>query len=86
VVRDRVSFVDVLLRQEHPGERRGPYRSHEQKMESARVYKRHDGIPWLVLVDDLGGTTHKKLLRQRLPIYLIDATGRVALYTDLSDS
>jgi hypothetical protein len=77
---DRVRFLDVLVRQEHPGERRGPYRTYEQKKESAREYEREEGIPWPVLVDDLAGTVHRAYGCNASPVYLIDAAGRVAFY------
>jgi hypothetical protein len=75
-----VSFVDVLVRQEHPGELRGPYRTYEQKAESAREYKRDEEIPWLVVVDDLAGTVHKTYGSNASPLYFIDAAGQVAFY------
>jgi len=76
----RVQFVDVLVRQAHPGEQRGPYRRYAQKLEDARAYQRTDGIPWPVLVDDLAGTVHTAYGGMADPIYLIDATGSVAFY------
>jgi hypothetical protein len=75
-----VRFIDVLIRQEHPGERRGPYRTYEEKVASAREYEREEGIEWTVLVDDLAGTVHEAYGGAAAPVYLIDATGRVAFY------
>jgi hypothetical protein len=77
---DRVRFVDVLVRQEHPGERRGPYHSYEQKVESACEYKRDEGITWPVLVDGLVGSVHRIYGSAASPVYLIDTAGRVAFY------
>jgi hypothetical protein len=78
---DRVRFLEVLLRQAHPGELRGPYQSYEEKLESAREYKREDGIEWTVLVDDLSGKTHRVYSREMAdPVFLIDSEGRVAFY------
>jgi hypothetical protein len=77
---ERVRFIDVLIRQEHPGERRGPYRTYEEKVQSAREYEREEGIGWTVLVDDLAGTVHEAYGGAAAPLYLIDATGRVAFY------
>lgn len=73
-------FIDVLIRQEHPGERRSPYRTYEEKVASAREYEREEGIGWTVLVDDLAGTVHKTYGGAAAPLYLIDVTGRVAFY------
>jgi len=75
-----VQFVDVLIRQAHPGELRGPYRSYDQKRESAREYQRLEEIPWTVLVDDLEGTVHAAYGGMADPAYLIDVEGRVAFY------
>ena len=46
---DRVQFVDVVVRQAHPGERRGPYRSYAEKLDDARRTdkRRPSSGPWL---------------------------------------
>jgi hypothetical protein len=75
-----VRFIDVLIRQEHPGERHGPYRTYEEKVQSAREYKREEGVEWTVLVDDLAGTVHQAYGGAAAPVYLIDVSGRVAFY------
>jgi hypothetical protein len=78
---DRVQFIDVLIRNAHPGERDGTYRTYEDKLEDARAYKRDDGLPWPVLVDDLEGSVHHATYgRMADPTYLIDADGVVAFY------
>ncbi len=74
-------FVDVAIRQAHPGERRGTYRSYEEKLEGAREGKREEGIPWTILVDDYAGTWHRAYSGEMTdPVFLIDADGRVAFY------
>lgn len=78
---DRVRFVDVTIRQAHPGEERGAYRSYQEKLESTREGKREEGIPWTVLVDDYAGTAHRAYSREMTdPVFLIDSDGRVAFY------
>ena len=78
---DRVTFVDILIRQAHPGELRGPYRNYEEKLEDAREYKRDEGIGWTVLVDDYAGTVHRTFSREMAdPSLLINSEGRVAFY------
>jgi hypothetical protein len=77
---DRVRFVDVLIRQAHPGPGAAPYESFEQKMRDAQRYQREDSIAWPVLVDDLVGTVHQVYGGLADPTYLIDADGRVAFY------
>ncbi len=49
-------------------------------MRDGERYKQEDGIPHLVLVDDLRGTTHQVYGGLADPTYLIDADGRVAFY------
>ncbi len=73
-------FVDVAIRQAHPGPKARHYTSFEQKMLDAVVYKREEGIPWTVLVDDLAGTVHQVYGGMADPTYLIDSDGRVAYY------
>lgn len=76
-----MQFVDVLIRQAHPGPGVRPYRSCEDKLRDAQRYKDDEGIPWPVLVDDLEGTVHQVYSGLADPTYLIDADGQVAYYT-----
>ena len=70
-----------MIRQAHPGEERAPYRSYEEKLDSAREYKREEGIPWTVLADDHAGTWHRAYSSEMTdPVFLIDSDGRVAFY------
>ncbi|MDQ3687441.1 MAG: hypothetical protein M3430_17845 [Acidobacteriota bacterium] len=73
-------FVDVVIRQAHPGPKVPPYRSFEQKMGDAEKFKREDGIPYTVLADDLQGTVHQVYGGLADPTYLIDAGGSVSFY------
>ena len=75
-----MQFLTTLVRQAHPGERRGAYDSHEQKLADAREFQHLEGIAWPVLVDDLAGTAHRTYGSMSDPVYLLDATGRVAFY------
>lgn len=77
---DRVQFVDVLIRQAHPGERDGQYHTEEHKREDARAYQRDEQLSWPVLVDGLEGDVHKTYGAMADPTYLIDAEGVVAFY------
>lgn len=73
--------MDILIRQAHPGELRGPYRNHDEMLEDARAYKRDEGIDWPVLADDYEGTVHRTYSREMAdPSFLIDSEGRVAFY------
>ncbi|MDQ3687977.1 MAG: hypothetical protein M3430_20565, partial [Acidobacteriota bacterium] len=73
-------FVDVVIRQAHPGPAVPPYGSFEQKMRDAEKFKQEDSIPYTVLVDDLSGTTHQVYGGLADPTYLIDAEGLVSFY------
>jgi hypothetical protein len=77
---DRVQFVDVLIRQAHPGEADGQYHTEEHKLTDARAYQRDEQLPWPVLVDELEGEVHKTYGAMADPTYLIDADGVVAFY------
>lgn len=77
---DRVQFVDILVRQGHPGPDVRPYRTFEEKMRDGERYKQDETIPWTVLVDDLDGTVHRQYGMIADPAYLIGTDGRAAFY------
>jgi hypothetical protein len=75
-----VQFLDIVIRQAHPGPSVRTYHTFEQKLADAERFRREEGIPWPVAVDDLAGTTHQVYGGLADPTYLIDADGRVAFY------
>ena len=75
---EQVQFVEVLIRQAHPGERHGAYRSNEQKLQDGRDYKREENIPWPVLIDDLACSVQHSYGGLAAAAYLIDSRGTVA--------
>jgi hypothetical protein len=75
-----VQFVDVVIRQAHPGPDVPHYETFDEKMRDAERYKREEGIPWPVLVDDLAGTVHQVYGGLADPSYLIGSDMRVAYY------
>ena len=75
---ERVEFVEVLVRQAHPGERHGAYGSYEEKLEDARAYVQEEGITWPVLIDDMVGTVQRAYGGLAAAVYLIDSRGSVA--------
>ncbi len=77
---DDVQFIEVLIRQAHPGPDTPPYRTFEEKLADGRRYKDVEGLPWPLLVDDLEGTVHQAYGGLADPTYLIDVDGRVAFY------
>ena len=77
---NQVQFVDVIVRQAHPGPHVPRHHHFDEKMQDAQAYQRIEGIPWPVLVDDLAGTVHQVYGSLADPSYLIDSHGRVAFY------
>ncbi|MFN3648110.1 MAG: hypothetical protein ACK47B_00910 [Armatimonadota bacterium] len=78
---DRIQFVDVVIRQAHPGPGVRPYHTFEEKRRDAERYAREERIPWTVAVDDLDGTVHQVYGGIADPAYLIGADGRVSFYS-----
>jgi len=76
-----VRFVDVVIRQAHPGPGARPYDTFDAKFHDAERYQRDAHIPWPVLVDDLEGTVHQVYSGLADPTYLIDADGHVAYFS-----
>ncbi len=74
----QVRFVEVLIRQAHPGERHGAHLSEDQKMRDAQSYKQEEDIPWPVLADDLACTVQRAYGGLAAAAYLIDSRGRIA--------
>ncbi len=80
----RVHFVDVLVRQAHPGPSEPAYASEGQKMTDAERYQRTEHIPWPVIVDDVEGTAHRAYGGLSNPSYLIGTDGRVSFYAPVT--
>ena len=78
---ERIHFVDVLVRQGHPGPAVPPYRSIDDKLASAARYQAEERLPWAVAVDDLEGTVHTAYGQLADPSYLIGTDGRVSFYS-----
>ncbi len=76
-----MEFVDVFLRQAHPGEDRPGYQTYAEKVEAARRYKREEALPWTLLVDDIAGTVHRAYSEEMAdPVFLIDTEGIISFY------
>jgi hypothetical protein len=80
----QVRFVEVEIRQAHPGPEVPPYVHFDDKVKDAQQYQREHEIPWTVLVDDLQGTVHQAYNGLADPTFLIDAEGRVAFVNALT--
>lgn len=75
---DRVTFVEVLVRQAHPGERHGAYGGYEAKLQEAGAYALEEDVPWRVLSDDLACSVQRAYGGLAAAVYLIDMRGIVA--------
>lgn len=73
-------FVEVLVRQGHPGPGVEPYRDLDAKLRDGARYVRDEGLSWDVVVDDLPGTVHAAYGMLPDPTYLIGTDGRVSFY------
>jgi hypothetical protein len=75
---ERVQFVEVVVRQAHPGELHGAYHSYEEKLEDARALKREEHLPGPVLIDDLAGTVQLAYGGLAAAVYVIDSRGTIS--------
>ena len=78
-------FFTVYVREPHPGEKYGPHKSWEQKLQYARECQKQDGIENPMLVDDLAGTVHQLYVLMPNMIYIVDKDGKIvykAIWTD----
>jgi hypothetical protein len=87
--RDRgFEFLTVYVREPHPGERYGPHRTVEQKLQYANDCRAQEDIRTRLVVDDLDGTVHRAYGMLPNMIYILDREGRVvskAMWTDHAD-
>jgi hypothetical protein len=75
---ERLQFVEVVVRQAHPGERHAAYRSYEEKLADACALAREERLRWPVLIDDLAGTVQRAYGGLAAAVYLIDSRGIIA--------
>jgi hypothetical protein len=80
----RTQWFYLYVREAHPGERLPSHQAYEQKREQAEFFRRADGVPWPVLVDDLAGTTAHAYTRLPNAQFVIDADGVVAFRGDMA--
>lgn len=74
----------LYVREAHPGERLPSHGAYEQKREQAEFFRQADGVPWPVLVDDLGGTTAHAYTTLPNAQFVIDADGVIAFRGDMA--
>lgn len=75
---EHIAFVNLYVREAHPGAQYAQPETMEQKTAFARDLKRRDALPWLVAVDDLEGTLHQQLDPKPNALYVMNKEGLVA--------
>jgi peroxiredoxin len=73
-----VEFLFVYVREAHPGSEIPPHRSMEEKIRAAELLREQENIKSPVLVDELGGETHRKYGALPNASFVIDKGGRIA--------
>lgn len=68
----------VYTREAHPGENVPHHDTLDRKLASARLLRGETGIQRPILVDDLGGTVHRRYGSMPNMTWVIDRGGRVA--------
>jgi hypothetical protein len=75
---DKIEFLFVYVREAHPGELAPPHHSAAEKVRAAELLRDAEDIQMPVLVDDVGGSIHRRYSKLPCPSFLIDRSGRVA--------
>lgn len=76
--RGRVKFIDLYVREAHPGSQFPQPKSMEEKLAHARAYQKRDGVNRTIAVDDIEGTFHRALDPKPHSAWLVDGRGNVA--------
>lgn len=71
------AFLLLYVREAHPGERTGPHRSFDEKLQQARRVRPLYGERRRILVDDLHGSLHRALGEFPNMVYVLDDEGSV---------
>lgn len=82
---DDIEFLFIYVREAHPGERIPAHGSMREKTNAARQLRDEEDMAMPVLVDDIGGSIHRKYSRLPNPAFLIDKSGRVAFRSMWAD-
>jgi hypothetical protein len=76
--RSTTQWFYLYVREAHPGERIPAHESYEQKRDQAERFRRMDGVPWPVLVDDVDGAVAQQYTLLPNAQFVIDAEGFIA--------
>lgn len=75
---DEIEFLFIYSREAHPGEKIPAHRSIREKMRAARILRDEEDVQMPIVVDDLGGSIHRKYSGLPSPAFLVDKSGRIA--------
>ena len=76
--RSEVEFLFIYVREAHPGADLPPHRSMEDKQRAALLLREQEKIKFPILIDELGGETHRKYGALPNASFLVDKSGRIA--------
>jgi hypothetical protein len=73
-----VEFLFLYVREAHPGADLPPHRSMDDKQRAAQLLREQEHIEFPILIDELGGETHRKYGALPNASYIVDKSGRIA--------
>jgi peroxiredoxin len=73
-----VEFLFLYVREAHPGAELPPHRSTEEKRRAAKLLREQEQIDFPILIDELGGETHRKYGALPNASFIVDKSGRIA--------
>ena len=73
-----VEFLFIYVREAHPGAELPPHRSMEDKARAALLLQEQEKIGFPVLIDELGGETHRNYGAIPNASFIVDKSGRIA--------
>jgi peroxiredoxin len=76
--RSEVEFLFIYVREAHPGAELPPHHSMEDKARAAMLLRDQEQIDFPILVDELGGETHRKYGALPNASFIVDKGGRIA--------
>ena len=76
--KSEVEFLFIYVREAHPGAELPPHRSMEDKARAALMLQEQEKISFPILIDELGGETHRKYGALPNASFIVDKSGRIA--------
>ncbi|HVJ04730.1 MAG TPA: deiodinase-like protein [Candidatus Saccharimonadales bacterium] len=73
-----VEFLFIYVREAHPGAELPPHHSIADKARAAMLLREQEEIEFPILIDELGGETHRKYGALPNASFIVDKSGRIA--------